>query len=168
MDNIIDSIREYRKKYNLTLLEFSNLVGVSQSTMSLITSGKRKPTENVLEKIKEVLKTNPSTDKKESKENNKEKDDITEKAISGATIGISGKITDIKISIKANLAEDRVENFYELKDEEKDELKGMFAFESTVVIKTLVEFLKENESKINEEIKKNMKAKLNKFIGDEE
>lgn len=55
--NIGKSIKELRKRNNLTQVNFAKAIGVTGSYVSLIESGKKKPSLDVLEKISKALST---------------------------------------------------------------------------------------------------------------
>ena len=55
MNHISTLIKQYRNKHDLTTGGFAKIAGISQASVSMIETGKRNPSTQVLKKISEVL-----------------------------------------------------------------------------------------------------------------
>lgn len=139
--NIGKVIRNLRNKEKITASELAKKIGVSQGTISHIETGKRTPSDELLEKIQNELKI---PEKVIQNATQKDNDVKSEKALIADT-----GITKAKIIIltKPSKKDDNMTHVDKLK----------FNIESDIVARTFFEFLENNRDKINKLISQNIK-----------
>lgn len=170
MNEIIGNlIKEHREQLNITSAELAKKVGVSQATISNIENGKfgkRTSSLNIINDIISVLDIN--IDNKEitdyiktnnDDENNESSDNKLKKEVDISFT--AGKCTEVFINISTKIPKEiEIKN---LTPDEKESLKYNHMFETNVIVKTLVNFLTENEKKINSLIIDNLNLELEKM-----
>jgi transcriptional regulator with XRE-family HTH domain len=152
MENVIgENIKQLRENKNLTMSQLSAISKVAQSSISLIENGKRIPNKKTLEKLAKALEVNVE----ELLNDNANEDNEKKRVIFGAEMSQIGKFTEVKISIDTKISEKAKK---EIEDEQ--ELIVLYAFESTIIVKTLTEFIKKHEDEIKNMIIENIKKEF--------
>ena len=151
-------IRSRRKELKLTLADVASEVGVTQSYLSQIEAGKKTPKESVIQAINRALGLDLTT---EEADGNSTEDETTFKKKFRTGFSMELHIGVTKTTFKVNTDIRELEQDKE--DIDEDEIKSRYRFESDVIVKSLSEFLKENESELKERIISNLREEAEKL-----
>ncbi|MBA9084580.1 transcriptional regulator with XRE-family HTH domain [Fontibacillus solani] len=161
MSNYIGNvIKSEREKLKLTTFELAEKIGISQSYLSQIENGKRKASEKILASLKDVFEFDF---KEEIQNHDREESKEQRKIITGVAMTTSIGVTEIEINIRTKIS-DKINEIDT--DEEIKKIRARYAFETSIIVQTITEFLENQEKQLKDEIIHNLNAEIEKIRND--
>lgn len=154
MTSYIDLMKDYRRDNNLTTGQFAELVGISQSLVSLIENGKRNPSITVLEKLSNFFNVPVDVMISSTSNNNYIRNRNLESFV------INGELGNSKITATINIEFDESK----MSDMNPDFYKQMFYhLEKTYIIEIIRKYAEQNLHQANLELIDRLKSDMEDY-----
>lgn len=160
MNTLGELIRLRRKEKGLSAADLAREIKVSQATISNVENNKSSNL-FIAKKLIELLEIkedeiNELDNNEESNKNNEEKE-VVRRVKTGMVLSFDvGRATSVEIKIQTSINPES--EFEEVKKE------SIFNFESTVVIETIRDFIKQSEAELVKQIYKNLQTELDTLM----